>query len=325
MVLTDPNTALLVDIDAAVRTSDKRQYPNLALMHISAWKKAQGYEVGWHIQDPAEVWASVVFDWNKHLADGLKWYYPKAKIDVGGGGADLYKNLPPEVDLLKPDYTIYPYCDYDLGFTSRGCIRRCPFCVVPKKEGTFRRHQHPREFHQEGHKKAVLMDNNILADRAWFFEVTDYYISRGMKVDFNQGLDMRLIDEEIAQRIAELPLFRPARFAFDNIAYEPQFMRAAKLLQDAGLDMRHKAEIYVYLDSADEIPSALYRARRIKEAKAGVPYIMVNRHAERTQEITDLCRWCRPQIFFTCDFDDYRRSVRLKNHSTVYKEGDGDP
>lgn len=77
---------LLVDVDSTI--------PNLALMHISTWKKEQGQQVGFNIPDPAEVYASCVFDWNRHKTDGLRFLYPEAKIDIGGGGIDLRKNLP---------------------------------------------------------------------------------------------------------------------------------------------------------------------------------------------------------------------------------------
>lgn len=69
--------ALMVDLDQAK--------PNLALMHISAWRKALGFETGFNVSDPDEVWASVVFSWNRHKADGLRYWYPDARIDIGGG------------------------------------------------------------------------------------------------------------------------------------------------------------------------------------------------------------------------------------------------
>ena len=70
--------ALLVDVDSTI--------PNLALMHISTWRRSLGIKTGFHIPDPAEVWASVIFHKNKHKVDGLRWLYPDARIDVGGGG-----------------------------------------------------------------------------------------------------------------------------------------------------------------------------------------------------------------------------------------------
>lgn len=68
---------LLVDVDSTI--------PNLALMHISTWRKGLGFETGFSIKDPEEVWASVIFSWNRHKVDGLRFYYPNARIDVGGG------------------------------------------------------------------------------------------------------------------------------------------------------------------------------------------------------------------------------------------------
>ena len=290
-------SALLVDIDSTI--------PNLALMHISTWKKAQGYEVGWNIQDPTEVWASVVFDWNKHKVDGLRWMHPGADIHIGGSGYDLNTKLPDEVDRMMPDYSLYPDCDYSLGFTTRGCIRKCPFCVVPIKEGKFRVHQHPREFYNPAFKKITFLDNNILADPDWFQEVADWCISKHLRVDFNQGLDLRLVTQDIADTLADLPTHKHPRFAFDNIAYEDGVVRGLHYLERAGFKARDKAEIYVYCDGDHDFDSALYRAKRIRELGGGLPYIMMNRHAKKTQRLIDLTRWCRPWIFWSCTWEEY--------------------
>lgn len=73
--------ALLIDCDSKI--------PNLALMHISAWRKSEGLETGWNIRDPDEVWASIIFEKNRHMADGLQYIYPNAKIDIGGGAMTI--------------------------------------------------------------------------------------------------------------------------------------------------------------------------------------------------------------------------------------------
>lgn len=295
-------SALLIDIDSTI--------PNLALMHISSWKKQEGYRVGWNISEPDEIYASVIFDWNRHKTDGLKWLHPNAIINIGGSGYSLSSSLPDYVNRLMPDYSIYPNCDYDLGFTTRGCIRKCPFCIVPKKEGLFHKFQHPRDFHLNGHKKSVLLDNNILADKDWFIEVCDYYISQKIAVDFTQGLDIRLVDKEIAEKLTEVKTFKPFKFAFDSCNYESEFKRGVEILQNAGLNLRSNANIYVYLNDDTEIDSAIHRCNVIRDLQAGTPFIMVNKHAKRTQNIINLCRWARPWIFWSTPYDEYRKSFK---------------
>lgn len=77
----------LVDVDSTI--------PNLALMHISAWKKAEGHEVGFGITNPDEIYASVIFDWNRHKLDGLRFLYPDATIDRGGQECHCPSVCPP--------------------------------------------------------------------------------------------------------------------------------------------------------------------------------------------------------------------------------------
>ena len=169
---------LLIDIDSKI--------PNLALMKISAYYKSRGDNVGFtNTDNPDMIYASVIFRKNKHKVDGIPFMYPGAKIEIGGPGYDLKKTLPDEIEFGKPDYSLYPECDYSIGFSSRGCIRNtktCPFCIVPIKEGAFRRNQHPEEWYNSNFDKIIFLDNNILADPEWFFEITGLCIEKNLKV-----------------------------------------------------------------------------------------------------------------------------------------------
>ena len=224
----------------------------------------------------------------------------------------LSKRLPAEVDLMMPDYSLYPDCDFDVGFTTRGCVRSCPFCVVPRKEGRFKVVQHPREFHDPSHKGVMLLDNNILADKNWFFEVTDWINSQGLKVDFNQGLDLRLMDKDIAKRIRELGRMTTWRFAFDSLDYTDEVIDGIRMLRDAGVKVRSSSLTYVYMDSDDDFDSALERLRILRGLDA-MPYVMLNRNSQITPRMRALKRWTRPQIFYSTEWEGYDVSVRGHN------------
>jgi radical SAM superfamily enzyme YgiQ (UPF0313 family) len=147
---------LLVDADSKI--------PNLALMKISAWHKEHGDNVallrGSQIvlsDKPDKVYASIVFKKNAHALDHLSSAYPDINIDIGGSGYDLKKELPSEMENMKPDYSLYPEYDYSIGFSSRGCFRDCHFCVVPIKEGMFRKVNHPENWYNPEYKKNGIL------------------------------------------------------------------------------------------------------------------------------------------------------------------------
>ncbi len=115
--------------DAEYERMLNKSFPNLALMKISAYYKSFGCQVEWWVPDKKYdlVYSSKVFDFtpeNENL--------PKNTIN-GGTGYGLYDELPEEIDRCYPDYSLYPLCDYAVGFLTRGCINACSFCVVPQK------------------------------------------------------------------------------------------------------------------------------------------------------------------------------------------------
>jgi hypothetical protein len=319
---------LLVDADSKI--------PNLALMKLSAYHKARGDKVALktlganisnttdkEMPDADKIYMSIVFKRNRHLIDGIRFYYtsvnPNIEIDIGGSGYNLDKWLPDEVEKLKPDYDLYKGCDSSYGYASRGCDRNCPFCIVPKKEGKFRRWQHPSEFYDKRFRKIFFFDNNILWDKKWFRIVCKFCIDRKLKVWFNQGLDLRLLNESDVSWLLALDRNELFEFAWDDIKLENVVEKKIKMLNDCGLNVRAYGQVYVYCDSDAEFDSALYRCRKLKEWGAN-PYIMFNIDNVRTTRISHLIQWANNKFYFWgCEFEEYYRDVegRDKRQKTI--------
>ena len=308
---------LLVDIDSKI--------PNLALMKVSAYHKAKGDKVGFAVDDPTQAYISVILKKNKAKADSaaamLRWQYPDIEVDIGGPGYDLKKTLPDAIEHTSPDYDLYGE-DYSLGFTTRGCIRRCPFCIVPIKEGMLHRVADISEVHDPRHKAVKLLDNNVLADMDNFRRIVDYCRVHDLKVDLSQGLDARLLTEESARLLASIKPMRTWTFAFDSMAYRPAVERAVGLLKDAGINLRNLVQFYVYCDDSSGeygLESAIERCRLLKEWGTN-PWVMLDIDRTPTQGMRDLKRWVnQKQIFWTCDFDDYKKRA-VTRHMKGYEE-----
>ena len=180
-----------------IHDSDKTGFPNLALMKISAWHKAQGDTVEWWTPmfQFDRVYSSKVFTFTPECA-----YLPPDTIK-GGTGYGIYEELPEEIDAMYPDYSIYPNCDHAIGFLTRGCIRNCPWCVVPKKEGEIRKSRTWQEIKRQDSRDIVFMDNNVLACEHGIEQMKSM-VGQNVRIDFNQGLDARLITPEIAWEIS---------------------------------------------------------------------------------------------------------------------------
>lgn len=241
---------LLMDLDI---TNRRKPSPNLALMKLSAYHKSRGDEVylNFPLQKPDITYASCVFTWNIKRKPSV----PDSAI-VGGSGIDLKAELTPEAEHIMPDYGLYPnvaplWKDASIGFTSRGCIRRCPWCIVPEKEGSIKPWTRIYEFWDRRHRKIVLLDNNLLAAPNWRQTMEDL-IAEGLKVDFNQGLDIRLLNEENLDYLKQVKT-EELRFAFDHIGYEKVVREGIELLLANGLGSRKLSFYFLHGFSDDDM------------------------------------------------------------------------
>lgn len=300
------NRVLLIDIDSVI--------PNLALMKISAYYKAHGDIVGFNVTEPTHAYISCIFKKNKTRVDSaafMLWIEnPDIIIDKGGPGYDLKKTLPEDIEAIPPDYSLYPGIDYALGFTTRGCIRKCPFCIVPIKEGKLRHIQPIESIYRPEYGAIKLLDNNILADPDNFKHIVDFCADHKLKLDVSQGLDIRLLNEDLAQYIARINPLKKLDFAFDDIKEEPAIRRGIDLLKNAGVDVRGMVQFYVYCDRSNGpygIDSAVYRCQLLKSLGTNA-YVMLNIDAAPSEDMKHLKRWAnRKALYWACDFNQYRR------------------
>lgn len=239
-----------------------QKFPNLALMKISAWHKAAGDTVEWW-KGPLfrydRVYSSKVFDFTPENDD-----LPPDAIKGGTGyGGDLSKTLPKEIDDMYPDYSIYPECDYAIGFLTRGCPNKCPWCYVPAKEGQIRPYRDWRDVVRKDTNKLVLMDNNILAID-YGIKQLESMIGSGYRIDLNQGIDARLVTPEIADIFSKLEWIRHIRFSCDQRSQIEPVRRAIELLGERGVK---PYRIFIYVLVRKDIEDAAFRVEALKGYK----------------------------------------------------------
>lgn len=286
--------------------SDNTGFPNLALMKLSAWHKAQGDSVEWWtpMLNYDRVYSSKVFTFTPE-----NQYLPKNTVK-GGTGYGIMDELPPEIDATFPDYSIYPKCDHAIGFLTRGCIRSCPWCIVPKKEGKIRPYMSWRDVKRPDSRDIVFMDNNVLACE-WGLEQIKDMIGEDVRVDFNQGLDARLITDDVAWMLARLKWIRFIRMSADTDAMLDKVLMAIDRLGKHGVK---PYRVFVYL-LVQDIDSAERRAKALREIGAepfAQPYRDFTTNAEPPQEWRDLARWVNHKAIFKSvkTFNEYRMGAR---------------
>ena len=290
----------LFDIDS--------KYHNLALMKLSSYHKQKGDEVEfynplWH-STYDEIYCSKIFNKN-HKNDG----YIREDMVCGGSGFGLLVRLPDEIEHLMPDYSLYNL-NYSLGFTTRGCIRNCKFCIVPEKEGMIREHAEIEEFLNPKSNIVVLLDNNFLALPSHVKKLQKY-IKKGWQMDFNQGLDARLVNKENAKLLAKIKYKEMIRFAWDNIKDESKIIKGLELVIKAGIRPRNII-VYILIGFDTTFEEDLYRIQKLRDIKDErgfiKAYVMNYNNKLKSRKYKDFIRWVNnPWIFKSCEWEEYKK------------------
>lgn len=267
-------------------------FPNYALMKISAWHKANGDSVEWWnpLLTYDRVYSSKVFTFTPE-----NLYLPTETIK-GGTGYGLYNELPPEIDSMFPDYSIYPKIKYAIGFLTRGCIRACPWCVVPKKEGKIRPYRTWRELVRPDSNQLVLMDNNVLACPHGVEQLSDM-VGKNIKIDANQGLDSRLVTPEIAKILSGLKWIRFIRTACDTDASMDSVGTMIERLQAEGVKS-YRVFVYVLVQDVESAERRVQFLRRLGAQPFAQPYRDFTTNAEPARELKDFARWVNDKAIF---------------------------
>jgi len=296
--------------------------PNLALMKLARYHKDRGDEVFLiKSNEPSRLlfpydktYISCVFEENKQKAIEKQKAVPNSIL--GGVGVNN-KRLPEEIEHLKPDYDLFN-CDYSLGFTTRGCIRNCYFCKVPKHEGKIRINCDIYEFWDKRHKEIIILDNNILALPEHFKKIASQIKKENLIVDFNQGLDHRLLTPEICEILMELKHKQEIRFAFDNIAYKPTVLKALEMLKQAGLK-DWGSRWYVYVGERDNFQTVYERMKLLQDHKQAV-YVMRDKEVYSRPEFIALACWGNMMGAFKQDlYEVLEKSERLRPYKKYFK------
>lgn len=304
-------TVGLIDVDG-------HNFPNLALMRISAYHKSRGDDVGWWISDLLHydiVYKSKIFSdaYSKDVTDPINC----DKVVKGGTGynihlqngvecfdADNHSNLPQEIEKMFPDYSIYPEFSFAVAMTSRGCPRGCYFCHVAAKEGRRSVKVADVKDFWNGQKEIQVLDPNITAcpDKHELFK---QYADTNAYVCFNQGIDIRCITEKDIDDLNKIRM-KKVHFAWDNPKDDlaerfKNYARRAKNKPKGSYGM-----VYCLTNFNSTMDENLYRIYTLRDLGYD-PYVMIYNKPSAPQEIKDLQRWCNNKIIFKkCkDFKDY--------------------
>lgn len=309
----------LIDIDY------NGSFPNIPLMKLSAWRKSQGHTVEWYmpfIERYDVVYVSKVFSWSEDYKDVIN----ADQVFYGGTGYQIRLQDGKEVyswnafgkkDFLctlhfsehfYPDYSLYPNLTKDtaFGFLTRGCPRGCSFCHVAAKEGRCSKKVADLSEFWRGQKNIVLCDPNILACKDWK-ELLQQLIDSKANIDFNQGLDIRVMTEEKAEMLSAIKI-KEIHFAWDRYQDKDIILPKFKMFAEKAniTPYGHNAIVYTLVNFDTTIDQDLERIYTLRDMGYWA-YVMIYDKEHASQTHKHLARWCNNRRIFavTPRFEDY--------------------
>lgn len=311
--------------------------PNLALMKISNYYKQNDTQVEFAQsgRQYEKVYASVLFSWDREKAEALHDVYDN--LEIGGTGYDLAKTLPPEIEMMKPDYDLYSedmiynmvcrgiknkeaihkkaktIADMGIGFLSRGCIRNCGFCIVKQKEGNLRQESRLEDILNPRSNVVTLYDNNLTAD-PYCVEKLHEIRDRKLVVDISQGVDVRLMTDEKAEALSEVKHLRSLHYAWDLMSFEKPVLAGIKLLTQHVKPYKHMC--YVLCGYNTTFVEDMYRVQTLHSLGV-IPYVMKYNNSTEDIRLNHFARWVNGHFYKSCDFNEYTPYVKTLQRKTA--------
>lgn len=266
---------------------------NIPLMKIAAHFKLKE-SVSWYMpllhNKYSKIYYSKIFNYTSKIDR-------EEEMDVGGTGYSLIKKLPSSIDRLDPDYSIYPEIDYSLQYYSRGCPRKCKFCVVPNKEGGIHKVK-PMKLNRNG-KYIKVLDNNFFANKQWK-ESMSHLIKCMQPVSFDSGIDIRLFNDDQGEALKKIRIHKYLYIAWDNPAED--LTNKIELLKK--YIRPYKITVYVLIGFNSTAEEDYYRVMKIKELKCN-PFVMPYDKYNEYQK--NFSRWVnRKPIFKSVPWKEYK-------------------
>lgn len=283
-------------------------YPNLALMQIASYHESKGDNVTWYngplfAEQYDQVYASKIFSFSEMPQ------LPTNAI-IGGTGIDFANQLPAEIANCKPSYSLYPECDYHLGFSMKGCRFNCKFCCVPIKEGRPKHYMYIEDLliNPKGGNRLMLLDNDFFGGPFWHSHLVEI-IGLKLKVCFIQGLNIRIITAEQAELLKQCN-YTNSKFNQKYLTFAWDRYNDGKLVRK-GIDICNKAGIpcnhmqFFVLIGFDSTPEQdMDRVMTLRELGC-MPFVMPYNKSDPYQKA--FTRWVNNRaVFKSCTWQEYK-------------------